>query len=360
MNFLCAQIESGQNEDNNQAEIRNCTSSHRGQFPWMKWLKAAAVLVLSGLSPTLHARADTLAVSGPLDNKIYYVFSDGSVSALANINVYPEGVAFGPSGTSIYVANWGGNLINRVTSMGSVVTWVTNIVDPYGLAFDSKSNLFVACCQINRVRRVSPAKDVTDFAAVSGAYGLAIDAADNLYVSGSSTRLTKVLPDGSASAFGPYMPGGGLRGVAVDANGYVYVASLSGTITKISPAGEGGLFASGLSSPVGLAFDNVGNLYAANFNTKTVSRIDTNGLVTSFATIPGGAKWVAVYPVPKFHPGPVAISLVGEAAVLTWTGNFILQSASEAGGPYSDVSAAGSPHTNTIVDGPEKFFRLRN
>ena len=323
----------------------------------MRLLRAAGFLVFTGLSPFPDARADTLAVSSMADDKIYYVSTNGSVSPLATINYYPEGVAFGPGSTTVHVANWGGNLINRVGSGGYLSTFVANIIDPYALAFDSQTNLFVACSQISRVKKISPAKVVTDFAAVSGAYGLAIDGLDNVFVSGLSSRLSRISADGHSSSFGP--PIDGARGIAIDANGYIYVASLSGTIMRISQSGEGSVFATGLPSTVGLAFDTAGNLYAAHYAAGRISKIDTNGAVASFATLPG-AKWIAVYPVRRFNPGAVVISLAAEESVLTWTGNFILQSGSEPGGPYLDVPAARSPYTNAFGGEPRKFFRLRN
>ena len=321
------------------------------------WLITAGILALLGLIRSAEARADTLAVSSMVDDKIYYVLPDGSISPLATIKHYPEGVAFGPGGTTIYAANWGGNLINRVSSGGNIGTFATNLVDPYGLAFDSQTNLFVACYQINRVKKISPAMVITDFATVFGAYGLAIDAADNVYVSGLSGRLSKISPEGSLTPFGP--PIDGAQGIAIDANGYAYVASLSGTITRISPSGESSVFAVGLPGTVGLTFDSAGNLYAAQYAVGRISRIDANGGVTSFATLPG-AKWITAFPGRTFSPGAVTISRTVEEVVVTWTGPFTLQASPGVDGPYSDMPAARSPYTNAVGVEPETFFRLRN
>ena len=323
----------------------------------LRLVTVAFFLVLTGLSHPRNARPETLAVSSMADGKIYYVSMNGAASPFATINYYPEGVAFGPGSGTIHVANWGGYLISRISSRGAVSTFVTNIVDPYGLAFDSQSNLFVACRQINRVKKISPAKAVSDFATVFGAYGLAIDGADNVFVSGLSSRLCRISPGGESSPFGPAIDGA--LGIAVDVQGSVYVANLSGTITRISPSGEGSVFATGLPSTVGLAFDSAGNLYAAQYAAGRISKIDTNGVATTFATLPG-AKWLAVYPAPRFGPGPIAIVVGAEAAVLTWTGSYTLQTSSEIGGPYSDILAARSPHTNSLMGEPLQFFRLRN
>jgi len=337
--------------------IRNSMSCDRGRLAWLRLARATGLLALAGLNHFPNARAEMLVVSSMVDDKIYYVSTNGSASPLATINYYPEGVAFGTGNGTIHVANCGGYLISRISSRGFVSTFVTNIVDPYGLAFDSQSNLFVACCQINRVKKISPTKVVTDFATVSGAYGLAIDGADNVFVSGLSSRLSRISPAGNSSPFGPPIDGG--RGIAVDANGCIYVASLSGTITRISQSGVGSVFATGLPSTVGLAFDSAGNLYAAHYTAGKISKIDANGATTSFATLPG-AKWLAVYPAPRFHPGPVSMSMTAGALVLTWAGSYTLQTSSDIGGPFSDVLQAGSPHTNSYAGESQKFFRLRN
>ena len=45
--------------------------------------------------------------------------------------------------------------------------------------------------------------------------------------------------------------------------------------------------------------------------------------------------------------------------LLQWKYNFVLQSATNVGGPYSDVSGVPNPCTNPFATGPQKFFRLR-
>ena len=48
----------------------------------------------------------------------------------------------------------------------------------------------------------------------------------------------------------------------------------------------------------------------------------------------------------------------GIALVLQWGNGFILQSATNIGGPYQNVSGAASPYTNQFSE-PQRFFRLR-
>lgn len=70
--------------------------------------------------------------------------------------------------------------------------------------------------------------------------------------------------------------------------------------------------------------------------------------------LPGG-----VAPVSPIPP-PLAITLAGNAVILSWPGSYQLQRATNVAGAYLDVpGATTAPHTNAI--GPAAaFFRLRN
>jgi hypothetical protein len=150
-------------------------------------------------------------------------------------------------------------------------------------------------------------------------------------------------------------------GLAFDRNGNLYAALNSGTITRITPAGTGTTFAAGLgNSLVGLAFDNDGNLYAANYASGTIFKITPGGTVTSLATVTGNPSFIAVSPPPRFAPGPVTITLSDDDVVVSWFGNFILQSAVYAAGPFADLDNATNPYTNAIANADAAFFRLRN
>jgi len=48
----------------------------------------------------------------------------------------------------------------------------------------------------------------------------------------------------------------------------------------------------------------------------------------------------------------------GSNLILQWGSGFTLQSATNVGGPYQDVSGASSPHTNKFNE-RQRFFRLR-
>ncbi|MEY3274877.1 MAG: hypothetical protein RL153_142, partial [Verrucomicrobiota bacterium] len=57
-------------------------------------------------------------------------------------------------------------------------------------------------------------------------------------------------------------------------------------------------------------------------------------------------------------PGPVAVSLSGSNAVLTWTGPGTLESAPSIAGPWTAVAGATSPYSTSAASGT-LYFRLR-
>ena len=58
----------------------------------------------------------------------------------------------------------------------------------------------------------------------------------------------------------------------------------NGTIVEFDTNGVGTVFASGLNSPQGLAFDSAGDLYVADSGDGTIEEFDTNGVGTVFAS----------------------------------------------------------------------------
>jgi DNA-binding beta-propeller fold protein YncE len=74
-------------------------------------------------------------------------------------------------------------------------------------------------------------------------------------------------------------------GIAFDNAGNLYVANYAGgTIEKVMPGGNGSVFAnSGLNTPFGLAFDSAGNLYPANQGNNTIEKFTPGGVDSVFA-----------------------------------------------------------------------------
>jgi hypothetical protein len=76
---------------------------------------------------------------------------------------------------------------------------------------------------------------------------------------------------------------------------------------------------------------------------------------------PAGIYPAAILPTGEVVPAPrptLLSSRNGSGLILNWNGGFILQSATNVQGPYSDVTSATSPYTNKPLL-PQQFFRLR-
>lgn len=76
------------------------------------------------------------------------------------------------------------------------------------------------------------------------------------------------------------------NGLVVDSNGNIFASDLFGSgfngsrVHKITPDGNSVLYASGLSQPAGLVFDDSGLLYVAEFTSGAISTVDELGNIT--------------------------------------------------------------------------------
>ena len=264
---------------------------------------------------------------------------DGGFAAEARLSA-PRGVAVDERG-HVYIADTGNNRIRKVDSDGMITTIAgddstmgAQLSVPRGIAIDADGNLYIADTGNNEVHRW----DDGGLTAIAGAAGLgdggpAISARllepkgialledGTLYITDSgNNRVRKVDTDGVITTFagtgeqgsggdgGPateaqlYYP----TGIAVDSAGNVYIADsrnnrvrrvdTDGVITTFAGTGEEGPLedrddvgdggpatSARLSRPVGLAFDADGNLFVTDPGNSRIRRIDTNGMITTYA-----------------------------------------------------------------------------
>lgn len=256
----------------------------------------------------------------------------------------PFGVATDASG-NVYVADAGNNLIRIITPAGLVSTFAgrgaagaangkdtATFNSPLGVAVDGSGNVYVADYGNNLIRKITPAGVVSTLAGTGAAgadngagniatfnlpEGVAVDAAGNVYVADNGNDLIrKITPEGVVSTLagsGGAGSAGGTGtaasfnspfGVAADGAGNVYVAdSGNNLIRKISPAGavttfagsgaKGANNATGLAAtfntPSGVAVDAAGNVYIADENNNLIRKITAAGIVTTIALTPSKA-----------------------------------------------------------------------
>jgi uncharacterized repeat protein (TIGR01451 family) len=340
------------------------------------------------------------------NNEIRKITSSRVVSTFAgSVNNPPGGVGYvdgtgraarfgnpigiGLAGTTIYVAD-ANHTIRKITSAG-VVTSIAGTPDvagsadgtgaaaqfnyPYGVAADSKGNVYVADngnCTIRKI--VTATGVVTTLAGTAGVVGyadgtgpnaqfygpssVAVDSAGStVYVADtfnqvvrkinvSSGAVTTLAGNQAAGAVGDvdgtgsnarlYYP----TGIALDKNGIVYVTENSGnTIRKITSGGvvttlagtfalddtnlgsaDGTGHAARFRTPWGIAVDAKGVLYVADYGNNTIRKITPIGVVTTLAGAPGtGGIKDATGPSARFwSPIGIASDATGKIYVADW------------------------------------------
>jgi sugar lactone lactonase YvrE len=134
------------------------------------------------------------------------------------------------------------------------------------------------------------------------------------------------------------------KGLAFDSAGNLYVANTgAGTVTEILPGltdlagGAQSTFASNLHSPTGLAFDSAGNLFVTNQTTNSITVITPGGIPAGNVTITG----------PQLHaPYGIAFDSAGHIFVVNQGKPSVEEI--KAGGIGSIFVSGGTPRGDTF------------
>jgi len=156
----------------------------------------------------------------------------------------------------------------KITPNYAVKPFVTELVNPTGLALDREGYLYVSCRDDGTIHRVAP--DGRSQLWVEGmgvATGIAFDTIGNLFVGDRSGTIFKISPDRQIFVFATLEPSVAAYHLAFGLDGYLYVSSPTTSsydaINRISAAGEVEMYYRGLGRPQGIAFDAEGRLYVA-------------------------------------------------------------------------------------------------
>jgi sugar lactone lactonase YvrE len=212
---------------------------------------------------------------------------DGGPATKAQLDV-PFAVAVDREG-NLYITDENNYRIRKVDKEGIITTFAgtgeggysgdggpatsAKLIDPGGLSFDGKGNLYVA--DYKSVRKIDPSGTITTVAGTgelgySGdggpateakltAYDLALDHKGNIYICDlENQRIRKVDRDGIIHT----VAGSGKKGYSGD----------GGTATKAA-----------LKDPWGVAADREGNVYIADHHNRVVRKIDPEGTITTIA-----------------------------------------------------------------------------
>ncbi len=207
-----------------------------------------------------------------VQNSIFKITSGGSMQPFVSELINPTGIAFNSLG-ELFVSSRNDGSIYKISSLGEKAVYAKGMGVATGIAFDTSDNLYVGD-RTGTVFKIDRKREIFVFATLEpsvAAYHLAFDTEQNLYVSGPTTssydQIYRITTSGNVST---YFAGlGRPQGLACDTQGNLYVAaSLGGRrgIVRISPNRESSLVLGG-SNLVGLAFGYHRDLYVASNST---------------------------------------------------------------------------------------------
>jgi sugar lactone lactonase YvrE len=156
----------------------------------------------------------------------------------------------------------------KVTPGQTIKPFLTELMNPSGLAIDREGFLFVSSRNDGTIHRVAPGGESMQWIEGMGiATGIAFDAVGNLYVGDRSGTIFKIGSNREIFVFATLEPSVAAYHLAFSPAGELYVTgpttSSFDRVYRINPAGEVSTFYRGLGRPQGLAFDKHGNLYVA-------------------------------------------------------------------------------------------------
>ena len=247
------------------------------------------------------------------------IFPPGVQSTVATSETQPFGMAVDSKG-NLYLSSptvgrvWKETLVSGAYTESDLATGLSQ---PNGVAVDGAGNVYVAEFGTGRILKFVLSNGAyTQAVAVTGLagpYGVAVDGAGNLYVADGSANSVyrETLIDGAyvqtTIRTGLSLP----SGVAVDGMGNVYISDtnnyevLKETLSNGSYSETVALSSSDVESPYGLAVDAAGNIYVADYNYSAIFK----------GTLAGGVYTESTVSLNVAYPECVAVDAAGNLYV---------------------------------------------
>ena len=178
----------------------------------------------------------------------------------------------------------GGVSVFRISPEGGSEPYLSNLINPTGLALDSGGTLFISCRNDGTIRKVTSngqAEVLTDGLGV--ATGIAFDQEGTLFVGDRSGGIFAVDAKGATRRFAKLPASVAAYHLAFGPDGDLYVTaptlSNDDPIFRVHPSGAVSRYFEHLARPQGLAFDRDGTLFVVAIyeGERGVFRIGSDG-----------------------------------------------------------------------------------
>ena len=287
--------------------------------------------------------------AAPTDWMLHNTISGGGMASPASVSVAASGNVW----VSSYFNTISEFLPNGATAFPSGIAGF-GINQSYGMALDSQGNVWIANEQTNPnsgngdVDELSSSGAALATGLTSGGIdfpiAVTVDSNGDVWVVDyGDSKVSLFNP--SASALSPSAGWGGTSlafpvALAVDVNHNAWVANQAGLlpVTKISPDGsEVTNYKCDCNGASGIATDQSGNVWIANYYGNSISEVTTGGTLVLDAAAGGGVD----------HPQGIAV----DGAGTIWIANYLGNSISEFKGASSAASGTfASPSTGFGTD----------
>ncbi len=299
---------------------------------------------------------------------------DGGAATAATL-FYPHGLSFDPYG-NLYVADEHNHRIRKISSSGIISTVAgtgtagfsgdggpaTNamIDQPYDVACDAVGDIYISDYNNNRIRMVNTSGVITTVAGT----GAASSTGDG----GPATAATLYNPCGlTIDAFGNIYFGQEHSEIVRKINAAGIISTYAGT-GSIGFSGDGGAATNAaLHSPNYVCADAIGNLYISDNGNHRVRKVDTAGIITTFAgngSSSFGGDGGPATAAQLSYPAGIIIDYNGNVLISDYNNNRIRKVdgagiiSTIAGTGSSSYSGDGSPATSAGVNPTGLVFDL--
>ncbi len=237
------------------------------------------------------SKAQTPSIFTIAGNGVYAFSGDGGPATNAQLD-FPQGLAFDSIG-NLFITEYHNNRVRKVNTSGIITTFAGNGIgafsgdgaaatlaclnDPQDIAIDHSGNIYLTDLFNRRIRKINTTGIITTIAG-TGTVGSTGD--------GGQATAADITPEGIAVDFhgNIYFPGGSGGNSVRKINTSNIISTIAGTFSTSGYSGDGSpATAAMLFSPMGAVCDKKGNLYIADYENNCIRKIDTFGIIHTFA-----------------------------------------------------------------------------